>query len=243
MSQNIYDDPKFFEGYSRLPRSVAGLSAAPEWEVVRALLPDLKGSRILDLGCGFGAFDRWAIEQGASSVVGIDLSENMLERARELTATDAIEFRRGDLSDLHVPEQAFDLIYSALAFHYIEDFHKLCRVMRSKLRAGGRLVATVEHPIFTAPSQDRWQKTANDSSIWPLDRYFDEGRRERDWIADGVVKFHRTLQTYLNTLLGTSFNIVGVHEWQPSSAQLAENPEWKLELERPMFLIFAADAC
>jgi 2-polyprenyl-3-methyl-5-hydroxy-6-metoxy-1,4-benzoquinol methylase len=69
MSQNIYDNAKFFKGYSQLPRSVEGLAAAPEWEAVKALLPDLSGSRILDLGCGFGAFDRWAIEQGASRVI------------------------------------------------------------------------------------------------------------------------------------------------------------------------------
>ena len=41
MTQNIYDDPQFFEGYGRLPRSVAGLDGAPEWPALRALLPDL----------------------------------------------------------------------------------------------------------------------------------------------------------------------------------------------------------
>ena len=43
MTQNIYDDEQFFEGYSRLPRSVEGLDGAPEWPALRALLPDLRG--------------------------------------------------------------------------------------------------------------------------------------------------------------------------------------------------------
>ncbi len=65
MTQNIYDDPAFFEGYSRLNRSIHGLDGAPEWPALRALLPDLHGRRVLDLGCGYGWFSRWAAGQGA----------------------------------------------------------------------------------------------------------------------------------------------------------------------------------
>ncbi len=56
MAQNIYDNPDFFAGYSQLPRQVHGLSGAPEWPAIRALLPDLKDRRVVDLGCGFGWF-------------------------------------------------------------------------------------------------------------------------------------------------------------------------------------------
>jgi SAM-dependent methyltransferase len=66
MAQNIYDNEEFFEGYSRLPRSVEGLDGAPEWPALRALLPDLRGLDVLDLGCGFGWFCRWARGQGAA---------------------------------------------------------------------------------------------------------------------------------------------------------------------------------
>ena len=77
MAQNIYDTPEFFEGYSQLPRSARGLEGAPEWPAIRALLPELRGKRIVDLGCGFGWFARWAMTQGAAGVLGVDLSENM----------------------------------------------------------------------------------------------------------------------------------------------------------------------
>jgi len=49
-----YDRPDFFEGYSRLSRSVQGLDGAEEWPAPRALLPDMNGLRVFDLGCGFG---------------------------------------------------------------------------------------------------------------------------------------------------------------------------------------------
>jgi SAM-dependent methyltransferase len=82
MTQNIYDDPLFFATYSRLGRSVDGLAGAPEWPSMRSLLPDMHGSRSLDLGCGFGWFCRWAREHGAAQVLGLDVSERMLARAR-----------------------------------------------------------------------------------------------------------------------------------------------------------------
>jgi len=242
MSQNIYDDAGFYNAYRQLPRSRDGLAAAPEWDAVRALIPELEGSRILDLGCGFGAFARWCIEQGAASVIGVDLSTNMLNRARELTETDSIEYRIGDLEDLDIPEPNFELIYSALAFHYVEDFSALCRAMRSKLVQGGRLVATVEHPIFTAPRNDAWLKKDSGDAIWPLDRYFDEGYRERSWFTDGVIKYHRTIGTYVGALLGSSFKLTNLTEWEPTLEQVTEHPEWKLERERPMFLILSAEA-
>ena len=86
---------------------------------MRALLPDLAGRRIVDLGCGFGWFSRFAVEQGATSVLGLDISENMIDRARSETATAAITYAIADLEHLQLDEGAFDFAYSSLAFHYI----------------------------------------------------------------------------------------------------------------------------
>mgnify|MGYP002317630958 CR=1 FL=1 len=73
MKENKYDDPIFFDKYSRMPRSKEGLDAAGEWHVLRRMLPPFEGKRVLDLGCGFGWHCRYAAEQGATSVVGVDL--------------------------------------------------------------------------------------------------------------------------------------------------------------------------
>ena len=82
MKENKYDDSVFFEQYSHMPRSEQGLSAAGEWPALKALLPELAGKRVLDLGCGFGWHCRYAAEHGAARVLGTDLSQRMLERAR-----------------------------------------------------------------------------------------------------------------------------------------------------------------
>ena len=73
MKQNKYDDPAFFANYSQMARSIGGLDAAGEWPAFRALLPTLRDKTVLDLGCGFGWHCRYAREQQARAVVGVDL--------------------------------------------------------------------------------------------------------------------------------------------------------------------------
>jgi len=235
VTQNIYDTPEFFAGYSALPRSVQGLDAAPEWPALRAMLSNLRDRRVVDLGCGFGWFCRFAREAGAAQVLGIDVSENMLARARETTADPAITYRRADLETLTLPEAAFDLTYSSLTLHYLVNLPALFTAIHQALVPNGRFVFSVEHPIYTAPREPKW---AGDT--WPLSRYLKEGPRTTDWLAKGVIKQHRTIATYLNLLLEHGFSILKIEEWGPTEAQIAEHPEWACERERPPFLLVSA---
>lgn len=240
MAQNIYDNPDFFAGYSQLPRQVHGLDGAPEWPAIRNMLPDLRGKRVVDLGCGFGWASRWMREQGAASVLGIDLSRNMLKRARADTTDPAIEYRIGDLDTLDLPEAAFDLAYSALAFHYVRDFGRLVLVLRKALAPGGRLVFAIEHPIFMAAAHPRWISDEEGRKTWPVSGYSVEGERRTDWFAKGVLKYHRTLGTTLNTLIGAGFQVGRMEEFAPTPEQIEQIPQLAEELERPMILIVSA---
>jgi SAM-dependent methyltransferase len=240
MAQNIYDDEDFFAGYSRLPRSVAGLEAAPEWPSLQALLPDLRGRRVLDLGCGFGWFCRWAREQGAQSVLGIDVSDRMLARAEASTHDPAIVYRRADLEELELPVESFDLVYSSLAFHYLVNLDALLAQVYRALVPGSSLVFSVEHPLYTAPSDPGWSVNATGRQTWPIDRYLEEGSRSRDWLTQGVIKQHRTFATYVNLLLRLGFALTHVEEWGPTDEQIAAQTDLADERQRPTFLLMAA---
>jgi ubiquinone/menaquinone biosynthesis C-methylase UbiE len=240
MAQNVYDNDEFFAGYLRLPRSVAGLDGAPEWPALRAMLPDLHGLSVLDLGCGFGWFCRWAREHGAAQVVGIDVSERMLERARIDTKDEAIIYTRADLEQVELPSQTFGLVYSSLVFHYVENLDRLMTEVHRSLIAGGSLVFSVEHPIYTAPAHPGWSGEEAGRQSWPVDSYLDEGPRSRDWLTKGVIKQHRMLATYVNLLIGLGFTLRRVEEWAPSEEQIALHPEWANERQRPPFLLIAA---
>lgn len=240
MAQNIYDDPAFFVGYSQLPRQVQGLEGAPEWPATRALLPALAGKRVLDLGCGFGWAARWMRSQGAAAVLGLDLSQSMIGRARADTADDAIQYRLADLESLELPRAAFDLAYSALAFHYVRDFARLVRELHRALVPGGHLVFSIEHPIFMAAAQPHWIQDEEGRKTWPVNGYSLEGERRTDWFVPGVLKYHRTLGTTLNSLIEAGFQLLSVVEFAPTAAQVAALPALAEELERPMLLLVSA---
>jgi len=240
MAQNIYDREEFFAGYSRLGRSVEGLDGAAEWPALRAMLPDVTGSRVVDLGCGFGWFCRWAREHGAKEVLGLDLSEKMLARARAGGPDTGITYERADLDRLSLPQARFDLAYSSLALHYVEDVMRLFETVHQALSPGGYFVFSTEHPIFMAPTSPGWSIDAAGRKTWPVDQYLVEGPRRTDWLAKGVVKHHRTIGTTLNALIRSGFTIGHVEEFRPTDVQIAAKPELAEELERPMFLLVAA---
>ncbi|OWZ94377.1 SAM-dependent methyltransferase [Sinorhizobium sp. LM21] len=236
MAQNIYDRQEFFEGYSQLGRSVHGLAGAAEWPAIRALLPDLSGSRVVDLGCGYGWFSRHAREAGAAHVLGLDLSEKMIARAKADTSDPAIDYKIADLDQLDLPETSFDFAYSSLAFHYIEDFGRLVATIHKALVPGAHFVFTIEHPIYMASHNPGW-RTTDGERTWPVDHYSAEGPRTTNWLAKGVIKHHRTIGTTLNTLIGAGFAIRHVEEWRPTQEQIAEIPALAEEMDRPMILI------
>jgi SAM-dependent methyltransferase len=240
VTQNIYDDPAFFAGYSELERSRIGLAGMAEWPAVKALLPDLNRKRVVDLGCGYGWFCRFAIDAGAHEVLGIDVSEKMLARARQEPGQDGITYQRCDLENLILPEAAFYLAYSSLVIHYVENLERLFAMIHRALLPGGSFVFTTEHPVYMAPRRPGWQVDAQGRKIWPLDAYLIEGPRRTNWLAPGVIKQHRLMGTTLNLLIRTGFTLKHIEEWRPSDEQVAERPEFTEELERPLFLLVAA---
>jgi ubiquinone/menaquinone biosynthesis C-methylase UbiE len=240
MTQNVYDNAEFFERYSQLPRSVEGLDGAPEWPALRAMLPAPGGLKVLDLGCGFGWFCRWVRAHGASEVLGLDVSEKMLARARSDTSDPAITYLRADMEQLELAPASFDLVYSSLALHYIEHLGELLSQVYRVLVPGGRFVFSVEHPVFTAPVEPGWLVNASGRKSWALDAYLEEGPRSTDWLAKGVIKQHRTLATYVNLLLGLGFALIRVEEWGPTPQQIAAQPVWADERRRPPFLLVSA---
>ena len=127
MKENNYDNPGFFSQYRRFPRSVEGLSAAGEWHALQKLFPDFSGKRVLDLGCGFGWHCRYAADHGAAAVIGVDLSEKMLEKARADTFDGRIHYVRGAMEEVDFPPASFEAVLSSLALHYVEELGPVFR--------------------------------------------------------------------------------------------------------------------
>lgn len=240
MKENKYDEKKFFEQYNLMSRSVKGLSGAGEWHVLEKMLPDFSDKRVLDLGCGFGWHCMYAVEHGAISATGIDLSEKMIEKAKEINNSPLINYQCMAIEDFDFRKEKFDVVVSSLAFHYLESFGDICDKVYHTLTHGGVFVFSAEHPVFTAYGNQDWYYDEHGTRLhWPVDRYFSEGRRQAEFLGEEVVKFHKTLTTYLNGLLSAGFEITGFAEPEPAESML-DIPGMKDELRRPMFFIISA---
>lgn len=204
------------------------------------MLPDLSGKRIIDLGCGYGWFCRSAREAGAAEVLGLDLSEKMLARARELAVDNGISYQRVDLEQLALPSYETDLVYSQLDLHYLPDLASVFATIYQALQLGGWFVFTTEHPIYTCPVRQGWLTDDEGQRSWAVNNYQNEGKRVSNWLADGVIKYHRTLGTTLNALMATGFAIRHVNEWGPTEEQIKANPALAEEVERPMMVLISA---
>jgi SAM-dependent methyltransferase len=212
--------------YDAVADSYAAGADRYEGSAVSTLL-DLIGSdvggRALDLACGHGLLARELVRRGAT-VTGIDLSRELLERARALDdgADLTIEYLHGDVADPEVLEGAeFDLVVSNFGLSDIDDLEGVCQTVARVLIPGGRFVFSILHPCFAgAPGV---------SGSWPTGRsYYDEGW----WRADGELSIlrqqvgasHRMLSTYFNSLARNGLAIDEVLEPRPEAEWAERRP-------------------
>jgi len=163
----------------------------------------------------------------------------MLEEARARTNDTTISYIKDDISTIQFAKDSFDVVFSSLAIHYVENWEQLVKHIHHFLKPNGQFLFSVEHPVFTADGRQDWIYT-EDSQImhFPVDHYFDEGERDTNFLGSSVKKYHRTITTYLETLLSNGFQINHVLEPIPPSHML-DMPGMKDELRRPMMLIIS----
>lgn len=190
-----------------------------------SLVPDVDGERVLDAGCGTGLYTEWLLDEGAD-VVGVDVSEAMLEQARERVG-DRAELRRADLdSELEFAAGvSFDGVVSALALGYVENWRRPFDEFARVLRPGGFLVFSVMHPL------DTLDEGAN---------YYAVERRAKDWSVE-VPYYRRPFSAMVDPLVETGFRIDEITEPQPTDEFAEKRPRrYEKESRRPVFLCVRA---
>ncbi|MNV60199.1 biotin biosynthesis protein BioC [compost metagenome] len=165
----------------------------------------------------------------------------MLQEAREKTDDPAISYIQMPIEDIEFASEQFDVVISSLALHYVKSFEAICRKVHTYLKPGGSFIFSVEHPIFTSRNEQDWYVDDQGNRLhWPVDHYQSEGLRETTFLTENVIKYHRTISTYFNDLIGAGFAIKAVKEPKPSD-EMSDDPWMKDEDRRPMFLIISAE--
>lgn len=237
--QNIYDNEIFFEGYKNIRDNKINANNLFEIPALFSLMPDLKGKKVLDLGCGFGEHCKQFIECGAQKVVGIDISEKMLEVAKKENSDPKITYLHMPMEEITKLNEQFDVVVSSLALHYIEDFVGVVNGIYHLLKVDGVFVFSQENPLCTCHSGgDRWTRDEDGNKLYlNLADYGIEGERESVWFVDHVKKYHRTFSTIINTLIEAGFTIEKMIEPLPTDEILERYPDYRDLFHKPDFLL------
>ena len=246
MKQNIYDNKTFSQEYDKMRKENKGLNANDLIEIpnFRSLLPNVKDKRILDLGCGYGETDKYLKEQGASYVLGLDISTHMIEIANQENKIDGVEYKVMPMEDISTLNQKFDLVISSLAFHYIKDYPKLIKDIYNLLDPDGILLFSQEHPLNTATilkeGQTENRIEIDNKRYYLLSDYNRNGIRNIFWNNEIVQKYHRNFSELINGLIETGFQIDKIKEPIPTEEIITKMPKYIYQYDKPYFIFIKA---
>lgn len=243
MKQNIYDHKLFFDEYNTMRQNKKGTSANDLIEIptIRSLLPSLTNKKILELGCGFGENCSYFVKNGASYVLGIDISYNMINLAKEKNQNKKIEYKVLAMENIDELKEKYDLVVSSLAIHYVKDFDKLLKDVYDRLNDHGYFIFSQEHPIETATilnaeCNEKDNIYIGNKNYFLVSDYNLNGKRIVNWNHCKVIKYHRNFSNIITSIVKSGFQIEEIVEPVPTPKILELKPKYKNQLDRPYFL-------
>ncbi len=248
MSDNIYDNKDFFDNYINLRNDSVNISAneVVEMPAIYEALPNLKGKKVLDLGCGSGNNCAKAVELGATYVLGTDVSKNMIDLAKKINTNDKIEYRILAIEDISSLNQKFDVVISSLAIHYVEDYDKFLKDIYELLEDNGQLIFSQEHPLTTGTILNEACNSTSKLKLGGkeyklLSDYNTNGPRNANWLGGSYTKYHRNFSSLINGIINNNYKLCKVIEPIASQENVKKNPKYMNQLNMPYFMIIVAE--
>ncbi|VTR95494.1 methyltransferase type 11 : Methylase involved in ubiquinone/menaquinone biosynthesis OS=Singulisphaera acidiphila (strain ATCC BAA-1392 / DSM 18658 / VKM B-2454 / MOB10) GN=Sinac_0703 PE=4 SV=1: Methyltransf_11 [Gemmata massiliana] len=194
-----------------------------EEPVVRAAVGEVRGLRVLDLGCGTGRHSLWLAEHGAV-VTAVDFSEGMLAEARRKPGAETVTFIA---HDLHTPlpfTAEFDLVVSGLVLEHLRDLNHFFAEAQRVLKPGGLAVISAMHPaMFLRGTQARFTDP-----------------RSGELVAPGSVP--HSVAAFVMAAVRAGFSISNVQEFAPSTEFAARYPRASKYVDWPMLVVLVLAA-
>jgi SAM-dependent methyltransferase len=200
-------------GGAQLPTDVAHYGPDIGTEADFRLLGDLKGKRVLELGCGSAQNSIAFAKQGAIAI-GVDRSAEMLAHARRLADREEVrvELRHGDMADLaFMRADSVDLVFSAYAFGFVDDLNRVFRQVHRVLRVGAPLVFSMPHPAYHLIDGDH-----PDRPLVVRRSYFDTEPLEYQRFGASFTEYHHTIADLHTALVRASFSVDTLLEPKPT---------------------------
>ena len=197
-----------------------------EWPCVQELLPDLKGKSILDFGCGTGIFSFLLEQYYPSKIIGLDLSDAMINIAKEKARAkkSSVQFILGDANKLtSYFDETFDLVFSSTTTQYLTNFDMLFENISRLMKENGTCILSIIHPVYSAHYPVEHGNTFPNKDEWVV-RYLDRRKRAyvQPWLEynDNFVNqlsrsYHYTFSDYINSILRAGLKIQEIREPLP----------------------------
>jgi ubiquinone/menaquinone biosynthesis C-methylase UbiE len=209
------------------------------------------GAKVLDVGCGTGASALPAAQAvgPSGSVIGVDLSARLLDRARAKAAAKGlsnVDFRLADMTSLAYADNGFDAVVSVFSVFFVPDMEGLVRELWRMVRHGGKLAVTTWGPRIFEPAYSRWQTAIKHerpdlySAFNPWDRITDVESVRRllrdggvtniDVIGEEGFQALRTAEDWWTIALGSGLRWA-IEQMGPQAAarMQADNANWLRE--------------
>lgn len=183
--------------------STGGLETTREFVALLDLQP---GQRILDVGCGIGGGDIFMADTYGVEVLGVDLSHNMIDIARERYGDShpGVTFALADMTRVEFPPASFDVIYSRDTLLHVADKEALFQKFLSWLKPGGKVLIS-DYCATSEPFSDAFQAYIADRQyhLLDLDTYgllFVKAGFDKVYVQDRTAQFGRILESELERL-------------------------------------------
>jgi toxoflavin synthase len=209
-----------------------------------SLIGDVEGKRVLDVACGEGHFTRLLREAGAAEVVGIDISERMIELAREEEKRHplGVEYRVED-ARIVAEHPDFDFVVGAWLLVYAQtraELVQMCTGLGSRLKPGGRLVTIVQNPeVYSLDPLPDYRKYGFQLSL--AGPVVDGAPTKISLLLEHstleIENYYMPIAAYESAFAQTGFVNFGVHRPEVSMAPDGEPDFWDDFLNHPSFLL------
>jgi SAM-dependent methyltransferase len=178
--------------------------------VIFDILGNVKDLSVLDLACGQGYLSRILARKGAK-VVGVDLSEKMLEIAKESEASEPLDVKYILCNSAHMHEIAsssMDCVVSTFGFHDIKEMGSTITECSRVLKEGGRLVFAIPHPLtYARRAQDEEGYYLKMRQYMSLQEIPHPKYKDSD-----VVAYHRPLSFYFERTFSAGLQMIAFRE-------------------------------
>lgn len=218
---------KMAEAYDAFISPEDSFSNAIELPCLLSLIGDVKGKRVLEVGCGAGRL-AFHLESGnPERIDAVDLSEEMIQIAKkaQINRGSNVHFHCGDIGRLaFLEDQSVDCVVASTVFHFVERLDETMFEISRVLRVGGRAVFSLIHPVHSAlypicyddgvlPSKDAYKLKY---------QYRDKRAYVQPWIAFNpniedflCYSYHHTLEDYFKVFSSADLVLEQLREPEP----------------------------